>query len=135
MNIPADTNLTDRILTNIGELENSGIELSLNAFVVDTQRFLLEHRLDAARNKNKALAIDQISNQGVLTGRISGNFVQILQVGQPVNSFYVFQQLYGADGSPLQDGIDHNDDGTVNLADIYADVNGAVYERPRQTPV
>jgi len=127
VNIPAGTNLTDRILTNIGELENSGIELSLNAFVVDTKDFSWNLGFNAARNKNKVLAIDQISNQGVLAGRISGgvgNFVQILQVGQPVYSFYVFQQLYAADGSPLQDGIDHNDDGAVNLADIYADVNG-----------
>ncbi len=127
VNIPAGTNLTDRILTNIGELENSGIELTLNGFVVDTKDFSWNLGFNVARNQNKVLAIDQISDQGVLTGGIAGgvgNQIQILQVGQPVNSFFVFEQLYDADGNPLRDGIDHNDDGAINLADMYADING-----------
>lgn len=126
VNIPAGTNLTDRILTNIGELENKGIELSLDAWVVKNRAFSWNIGFNAARNSNKVLAIDRISEQGVLSGRISGgvgNFIQILQVGQPVNSFYVFQHKLDANGKPLVDGIDHNDDGDVNDKDIYEDLN------------
>lgn len=126
VNIPAGTNLTDRILTNIGELENRGLELTLNAFVLDTKDLSWEIGFNGAINKNKVLAIDQVSDQGVLTGRISGgvgNFVQILQVGQPVNAFYLFKQKYDANGNPLVDGVDHNEDGATNLADMYEDIN------------
>lgn len=127
VNVPAGTNLTDRVLTNIGSVENQGIELTLNAFVIDKTDFSWSVAFNAARNTNEILAIDQVSTSGILTGGISGgvgNQVQILQVGQPVNAFYVFQQRYGTDGKPLQDGVDHNEDGTINQADIYEDVNG-----------
>lgn len=127
VNIPAGTNLTDRILTNIGEVENKGVELSLNTNVVNTKDIDWNVNFNIARNQNKILAIDQVSDQGVLTGNISGgvgNQIQILQVGQSINSFYVFKQKYDASGAPLRDGIDHNDDGEINLADMYEDLNG-----------
>lgn len=127
VNIPAGTNLTDRILTNIGELENKGIELTLDAWLVKNSTFSWNIGFNAAKNKNKVLAIDQVSDQGVLTGRISGgvgNFIQILQVGQPVNAFYVFEAKLDAAGKPLIDGIDHNDDGKIDLGDMYQDLNG-----------
>ena len=127
VSIPAGTNLTDRVLTNIGELENRGIELSLDGYVFNTRDFSWNIGFNIANNKNKVLAIDQVSDQGVLTGDISGgvgNKIQILQVGQPINSFFVFQQKYGTDGKPLKDGIDYNDDGVVDLKDMYEDING-----------
>lgn len=127
VNIPAGTNLTDRILTNIGELENRGVELSLDLGVIKKPKLSWNVGFNMAANKNKVLAIDRISEQGVLTGGISGgvgSFIQILQVGQPVNSFYVFQHKLDASGKPLVDGIDHNDDGTLSLADMYEDLNG-----------
>ncbi|MBX2892922.1 MAG: TonB-dependent receptor [Saprospiraceae bacterium] len=127
VNIPAGTNLTDRILTNIGELENKGIELALDGYVLNKRDLSWNLGFNIAANQNKVLAIDRISDQGVLTGGISGgvgNFVQILQVGQPVNSFFVFKQKFDANGKPLTDGVDYNDDGVINLADMYEDVNG-----------
>lgn len=126
VNVPAGTNLTDRVLTNIGEVENQGVELTLNAFVIDKEDFTWNVSFNGARNTNKILAIDQVSTAGILTGGIAGgvgNNVQILQVGQPVNAFYVFQQKYGSDGKPLPDGVDHNEDGVINQADIYEDTN------------
>ncbi len=120
VNIPAGTNLTDRVLTNIGELENSGIELALDGYVLNKRDLSWNVGVNLALNNNKVLAIDRISDQGVLTGRISGgvgNYIQILQVGQPVNSFFVFKQKYGEDGKPLSDA-------SGDLAAIYEDLNG-----------
>ncbi len=119
VNIPAGTNLTDRILTNIGELENKGVELTLDGYVLNKRDLSWNVGVNFAINKNKVLAIDRISDQGVLAGGISGgvgNFVQILQVGQPVNSFFVFKQKYGADGKPIPDQ-------TSDLSEIYEDLN------------
>ncbi|MEM6378143.1 MAG: SusC/RagA family TonB-linked outer membrane protein [Bacteroidota bacterium] len=119
VNVPAGTNLTDRVLTNIGEVQNSGVELTLNTIVMDSPDLNWDVSFNAAFNSNEVLAVDAISDAGILTGDISGgvgNQVQIIEVGQAVNSFYLYQQRYGADGSPLVDGIDHNDDGVVDLA-------------------
>lgn len=127
VNVPAGTNLTDRVLTNIGSVENQGVELTLNAYVIDKPDFSWNVALNGAHNTNKILSIDQVSTSGILTGGIFGgvgNNIQILQVGQPVNAFYVFQQKYGADGRPLPDNVDNNEDGVINQADIYEDTNG-----------
>lgn len=130
VNVPAGTNLSDRVLTNIGEIENEGVELTLDAVVVDSRAAKgLSWNLgfNIARNRNEVLAIDRISEQGVLTGNIEGgvgNQVQIHQVGSPVSSFYLYQHKLGANGLPLPDGVDHNEDGVINLADIYEDLSG-----------
>lgn len=127
VNVPAGTNLTDRVLTNIGELENKGLELTLELAAISKPKFSWNIGFNAAFNKNEVLAIDRISDKGILTGGISGgvgNNVQILQVGQPINSFFVFKHKTSTDGKPLADNKDHNEDGTINLLDIYEDLNG-----------
>src|SRR5690606_20376027 len=53
-----------------------------------------------------------------------GNNIQILKVGQPAYSFYVYKHRMDSEGNPLVDGVDHNEDGSTNLADMYEDVNG-----------
>jgi iron complex outermembrane receptor protein len=63
------------------------------------------------------------SYPGAPTGAISGgtgNTIQINSVGYARNSFYVYQQVYGSDGRPL-DGVyvDRNKDGIVNENDLY----------------
>ncbi|HMQ47242.1 MAG TPA: TonB-dependent receptor [Saprospiraceae bacterium] len=131
VNVPAGTNLSDRVLTNIGEIENSGIELQLAATLVDTRNFNWDINFNAALNDNEVIAIDRISEQGILTGGISGgvgNNVQIHQVGSPVSSFFLFKHILDENGLPRRDDIDYNENGTTaingDLSDIYEDVNG-----------
>jgi len=142
VNVPAGTNLTDRVLTNIGEVENKGIEVALDAHIINTANFSWNLGVNAAKNTNEVLAIDRVDGQGILTGGISGgvgNNIQIHQVGSPARSFYVFQHKLDANGNPLRDGIDYNEDGAANDADIYEDLNDdgmvndldkRVYENP-----
>jgi len=125
VNVPAGTNLTDRVLTNIGSVENRGVELTLNAIVIDQPDFNWNVSFNAARNVNQILSTDRVSTD-ILTGGIAGgvgNQVQILRVGEPINSFFVFEHKRDENGNPLRDGIDHNDDGKTDLADLYVDAN------------
>ena len=94
---------------NIGKMRNRGIELSLNAALLDqrkTSGVSWNASFTAAHNKNEMLQI--YASQGVtrvLTGLVAGGvgtFIQVLQPGQPINSFYVFQQKYDAQGKPIQ---------------------------------
>ena len=131
VNVPAGTNLSDRVLTNIGEIENSGIELQLNAVILDSDKLNWNLNFNGAYNTNEVIAIDRISNQGILTGGISGgvgNNVQIHQVGSPVGAFFLYQHIMDSDGNPRQDNIDYNENGTTaangDLSDIYEDLNG-----------
>ncbi len=123
VNVPAGTNLTDRVLTNIGETENKGIEVALDAYVVNTANLSWNVAVNAARNTNNVLSVER----EILTGGISGgvgNNIQINEIGSPIRSFFVFQHKLDGNGNPLSDAIDYNEDGELTPADIYEDLNG-----------
>ena len=128
--VAAGANLSDRVLTNIGELEGSGVELSLDAAAIDSKGFKWNVGFNIAWNRTKLLKFSKINDPsfvGILTGGIKGgvgNNVQILQVNQAINSFYLFKHKKDAAGNPLVDGVDHNDDGNIDDADIYEDLSG-----------
>jgi iron complex outermembrane receptor protein len=120
IDVPAGTNLTNRITTNVGNLVNKGVELSLNVKPIVNVNYEWSIGLNATINKNeitKLTALDDPAFIGVETGGISGgvgNYVQINTVGYPVNSFYLAQQVYDAAGNPIENlYVDRNDDGTV----------------------
>ncbi len=121
VNVPAGTNLSDRVLTNIGEIENQGVELTLNGIVYDKEDFGLSLSGNVAYNKNEITRLDGSGSADIQTGGIAGgvgNTVQLLRVGAPVNSFYLYEQRYGDDGRPV------NDMGDNTPLDMYVDQNG-----------
>jgi TonB-dependent starch-binding outer membrane protein SusC len=129
--VPAGTNLTNQILTNVGDLVNKGIEFSLNTRPVLTQDLEWSLNFNATLNKNeitKLTAVDNPNYVGVFTGTIAGgvgNYMQIHTVGYPVNSFYVYQQVYDQNGKPIEGlYVDRNGDGKFTELDKYR------YEKP-----
>lgn len=129
VNVPAGTNVTNRVLTNIGSVRNRGIELTLNSVVMDKGDFSWNLGVNVAHNKNTIISLDGSDDpnfKGYESGGISGgvgNNIQVLKVGYPVGTFRVYKHKY-ANGKPLVDGVDHNEDGFINDADMYEDVSG-----------
>jgi len=124
--VPAGTNLSNYILTNIGDLENEGFEFSITTRPVNVDNLFWELSLNATYNKNKITKLTATDNPdylGVETGSISGgvgNFIQMHTVGYPANSFFVFEQVYGTDGKPIEGlYVDRNGDGEITNADRY----------------
>jgi iron complex outermembrane receptor protein len=106
--IPGGSNFSNYLWTNVGSLENKGIELTLNAKAVDTENLSWNIGFNFTRNTNKITGLLRTSDpnyEGVTAGGIAGgvgNTVQIHTLGFPANSFYVFQQVYGAGGMPIE---------------------------------
>jgi len=124
--VPAGTNLTNFITTNVGDLENRGIELSLNTTPIQTKDQTLDIGFNIAYNENeitRLTATDDPNYQGVLTGGIAGGVgstIQIFSVGFPARSFYVFEQVYDEFGVPVEGlYVDRNQDGVINGDDQY----------------
>ncbi len=127
VNVPAGTNLSDRVLTNIGALDNQGVELTLTGVLVDQERFGLDLTGNVSFQRTEITRLDGSGSADIQTGGIAGgvgNTVQLLRVGETPYSFYLYQQKYGEDGRPLRDGVDYNDDGEINNLDMYEDLNG-----------
>ncbi len=125
--VPAGTNFTDRLLTNVGDLENNGLEFSVNGIVVSKQDMNWELGFNLAYNKNEVTRLtnyDDPDYKGVEVGGISGvgvgNYIQINAVGHSLNTFYVYQQVYDTDGKPIEGlYVDRNNDGQITLDDKY----------------
>lgn len=124
--VPAGTNLTNFILTNIGDLENKGVEFSIFTRPIVKPNLWWEVGFNATYNQNeitKLTATDDPDYLGVETGGISGgigNNIQMHSVGHPASSFFVWEQVYDADGNPVQGlYVDRNGDGEITNSDKY----------------
>src|SRR5690606_13106418 len=107
--VAAGSAFSNFLVTNVGNLENTGIELTLNARIVDKENVGWNFGFNFFRNNNEITKLTRVVDpnyQGVETGDIEGgvgNKVQIHSVGHPANSFYVFQQVYDSEtGLPIE---------------------------------
>jgi TonB-linked SusC/RagA family outer membrane protein len=127
--VAAGTNFRNYLTTNVGSMQNKGIELTLSANVLRGGQHGLSWTADftASHNANKLLSINpnrsvtQI-NVGNIGGG-TGNTIEVLQPGQPINSFLVYEQKY-AGGKPIYSDtalnmyVDQNGDGVINSNDL-----------------
>lgn len=124
--VPAGTNLTNEILTNIGNLENRGIEVSLFGKPIAKEDMSWDVGVNFTYNKNeitKLTASDDPNYLGYKVGDIAGgvgNTVQIHSVGKPAFSYFVYEQVYDANGKPIQGMfVDRDGDGEITDDDRY----------------
>lgn len=124
--IPAGTNFSNELLTNVGNMENRGVELSLNGTVVKNRKTTWNLGVTFTYNKNeitKLTRVDDPAYLGLPVGGISGgvgNTAQINSVGFPRNSFFLLQQVYDSKNNPIEGlYVDRNGDGIINNNDYY----------------
>ncbi len=124
--VPAGANLTNYLLSNVGDLENKGVEFSVYGRVISKTDLSWTVGFNCTYNKNeitRLTATNDTSYLGVETGGIMGgvgNNIQMHSVGYPVSSFFVFQQVYDVNGKPIEGlYVDRNGDGQITNADRY----------------
>ncbi|MDE6268074.1 MAG: TonB-dependent receptor [Muribaculaceae bacterium] len=120
-NYPAGSNLTNKGNINIGDLENIGVEFTLNTRPVVTRDWTWQSNINVAWNKNKITRLAEGADTQV--GGISagtGGTIQKHEVGYPAFSFFVYEQVYDKQGNPVEGCfVDRNGDGQINEADKY----------------
>ncbi len=125
--VPALSNLTNYLNTNIGNMTNLGVELDLNAILLAKRNLHWDLGFNVAYNHNKItkLTASDENATGVETGGISGgtgNNVQMFQVGYPMRTFNLYQQVYDEFGYPVNGVyVDRNNDGQITADDKYMD--------------
>ncbi|HNS29872.1 MAG TPA: TonB-dependent receptor [Tenuifilaceae bacterium] len=124
--IPAGTNFTNYLFTNIGNLENKGIEVQLVGRPIVSKDLYWEVSLNVTHNENKITkltAVDDPTFLGVETGGISGgvgNHIQLHSIGYPSSTFFVYEQIYDSEGLPIEGlYVDRDGDGAITEADRY----------------
>lgn len=116
-------NFRNKVLSNIGSLHNTGLELAITGRPVQTKDWKWEVNYNITYNENK---IDELVSGGgngdykVETGGIGFNNIQAHAVGNSANAFYVYQQVYDKDGKPIENMfVDRNGNGVIDSGDRY----------------
>lgn len=122
--IAGGTNFGDQLLKNIGSLENYGVELAFDVKPIVTKDFIWDVTYNVGWNHNEITQLDAGLQDWVWTGdkvsRGNNTKIQVNKVGQPIKSFYVFQQVYDENGKPIEGlYVDRDGNGTIDDDDRY----------------
>ena len=121
----AGTNFSKTILTNVGNVDSKGIEVSLNATPIQTKdwEWNLSYNFTWQNMKVKNLSLTKGGSQtNVRVGpSIDAYQFQVLSEGYEPYMFYVYHQLYDSKtGKPIEGAYaDLNNDGEINESDLY----------------
>ncbi|MDE7346133.1 MAG: TonB-dependent receptor [Muribaculaceae bacterium] len=136
----------DRMWVNDGNIENRGVELTLEGIIVNTNDWRLNGTLILSHNKNKITNLGNSLETGLITDSKTGmqfeytgnnyeqyrDYINLLAIGQPINVFYgykvdgIVQTLdegirAGLDGDYAQPGefkyVDIDGDGSITEND------------------
>jgi len=131
--VAAGSNLSNYVTTNIGTMKNTGFELDLSARLLNRGPGGLSWTagFNAAHNTNELLSINPnaVAASKIFVGGVAGGVgttIQVLEPGQPINSFFVCQQQY-QNGKPVEGKY-------VSLADTIASACDAASLRAYHDP-
>jgi TonB-linked SusC/RagA family outer membrane protein len=103
--------LSNFVTRNIGSVKNSGFDLGVTARVRSPSSsggLFWSTSFNVSHNTNSLLTINPnavgVTGSQILTGTIAGGVgstVQVLEPGEPINSFFVCQQVYNG-GKPVE---------------------------------
>jgi iron complex outermembrane receptor protein len=125
--VPVGTNFANKVTSNIGSLHNTGFEFAANWRAIQTKDWSWQIGYNLTWNKNK---IDElvanggkdykILHGGLAVGDSGSDGVKAWHVGKPVEAFYVYQQVYDANGKPIEGQyVDRDGNGILNSDDRY----------------
>ena len=125
-NVPvaAGTNFGKEILSNVGNINSQGLELSFNANIISTKnwQWVLSGNATWQKVRIKNLRTNPLAPEvNTPQGWIESHYVQVLTEGYAPYSFYVYKQIYDeATGKPVE-GLyaDLNGDGIIDQNDRY----------------
>ncbi len=126
--VPDGTNLSNDVYENIGDLVTKGVDFNVSAITINAKniKWTVAYNISYNARRITNISLTKDPNLIVPTGYINslGNSIQIYKAGYAPNAFYVYQQVYGQNGQPLEGVyVDRNGNGTSN-DDWY------IYEQP-----
>ncbi len=123
---PLGSNFGNSIISNIGNMVNKGIEVSLNFIPVETKdwHWSIGGNITFQDTKiTKLTANDTEGYLGVPVGQGmggTGGYTSLHRKGFAPYTFYLFEQLYDSSGKPVENGfVDRDKDGVITDADRY----------------
>jgi len=116
------------IRSNVGSMENKGIEFTLNTVNVEKGDFTWNTNFNFSANRNKVLSLATPADIFGVGGPNFTNATNIIRVGEPVGSFWGLERLgtwNESERSEAAEYVSYRNGLTILPGDIkYLDVNG-----------
>ena len=126
INQSAGTNYAPVIIANVGNMENKGVEFSMNTTIVRKKDLTVDFGYNVTFNRNRITKLtfsEDPNYEGQRFGGRSGGTggtILINSVGFNRGAFYVYKQVYDAAGKPIDNLFeDINRDGVITEKDLY----------------
>ena len=122
---PMGANFGNTVLTNIGSMQNKGIEFSLNVIPVETEDWHLSIGFNGTFQDTKFTRLNNTDDPdyAIQVGNINkgtGSMLSVHKVGYAPYSYRTFQQIYDSEGNPVQNAlVDRDGDGQITDNDRY----------------
>ena len=122
---PMGANFGNTVLTNIGSMQNKGIEFSLNVIPVETEDWHLSIGFNGTFQDTKFTKLNNTDDPdyAIQVGSITkgtGSMLSVHKVGYAPYSYRTFQQIYDSEGNPVQNAlVDRDGDGQITDNDRY----------------
>jgi iron complex outermembrane receptor protein len=124
--VPDGSNNSNRAYQNVGSFTTKGIEFSINADIIKSDRFNWNTNFNVSAYTRKIT--DLIYHADIFVGdNVGGTGTpgQLFSEGYSPYSFYVYKQLYDTDHHAIEGAYaDLNGDGVINASDRY------IYKNP-----
>lgn len=123
--IPLGANFANNILTNVGNIESQGFEVTMNFVPVRNKNTEVDFGFNVtyANPKITKLLINEdpnfVGNRHTTIGGSIGTPARIDAIGTRPGSFFMYQQVYDKNNNPIE-GLyeDRNRDGIINEKDL-----------------
>lgn len=122
--IPAGINFNKTMLSNVGNVSSKGVEIALNANIIDTKDWSWNATFNATWQENKITNLSIVPGTDVAdtsVGYMEATPVMVYKTGYAPNTFKVYKQIYDQEtGLPIE-GLyaDLNGDGRITADDQY----------------
>ncbi|MCC8153931.1 MAG: TonB-dependent receptor [Tannerellaceae bacterium] len=112
----------DKIMDNIGEVSNQGVDMLITAYPVQTDDFLWSSTVNLSFNKNRVEKLDKNSAVDPVTGKrqilLDGftSYEMVIREGEKLSSFYGYKR------AGIYDGVPSNwDPETMNIPSVIGE--------------
>jgi len=122
--VAAGTNFDNKVMTNIGSLENTGVEATLSWKAIQSKDWYWTLDYNITYNHNQITELTGANSKPIENGKSLnssiGKKIFAYAVGHPSTSFWVYQQAYDQNGRAIEGAIvDRNGDGAITDDDRY----------------
>lgn len=126
VNTPLGSNFSNTVISNVGDMENKGIEFNLNVVPVQTKDWHWNVNFNGTFQRieiTKLTSVPTPNYVGVPVGASLGSnegYTSLYRVGYTPYTYYLYQQAYDENGKPIENVlVDRNGDGEITTADRY----------------